>query len=180
MKIKNESVTIKIGNKEKSFHNLILNSYIDLFADSFLKFKNKLLTYCYVKFDTTQTINENSTTMEYDTILETNFYKTKESFSENNIINDYIYDIPVMEQEEISTFVGKKITGIGFGDYDNDSGQYLLYAFLDVSKYQIIVQEGQEVVISRKDKITRDLQFYSPFSSVKYPTHLTSRGIIEK
>lgn len=180
MKIKNESVTIKIGNKEKSFHNLILNSYIDLFADSFLKFKNKLLTYCYVKFDTTQTINENSTTMEYDTILETNFYKTKESFSENNIINDYIYDIPVMEQEEISTFVGRKITGIGFGDYDNDSGQYLLYAFLDVSKYQIIVQEGQEVVISRKDKITSDLQFYSPFSSVKYPTHLTSRGIIEK
>ena len=44
MKIKNESVTIKIGNKERSFHNLILNSYIDLFADSFLKFKNKLLT----------------------------------------------------------------------------------------------------------------------------------------
>ena len=178
MKIKNESITIKIGNKEKSFHNLILNSYIDLFADSFLNFKNKLLTYCYIKFDTTQVIDENSTTMEYDTILETNFYKTKETFSENNIINDYIYDVPVMDQKEIADFTGHKITGIGFGDYDGN--KYILYAFLDVSKYQIIVQEGQEVVISRKDKITSDLQFYSPFSDVRYPTHLTTRGIIEK
>lgn len=180
MKIKNESVTIKIGNKEKSFRNLILNSYIDLFADSFLEFKNKLLRYCYIKFDTTQIIDENSKAMEYDTILETDFYKLKETFSENNIINDYLYDMPVLEQKEISEFVGHKITGIGFGDYDYNINQYVLYAFLDVSKYQIVVQEGQNIVISRKDKITSDLQFYSPFSSVRYPTHLTTRGIIEK
>lgn len=179
MKIQNESITIKMGNKEKSFHNLILNSYIDLFADSFLKFKNKMLTYCYIKFDTTQTINENSTTMEYDTILETNYYKTNETYSENTIINDYIYDIALTDYPEISEFTGHQITGIGFGAYDNNTSQFLLYAFLDVSKYQIIVQEGQTITISRKDKIKSDLLFSSPFSTVKYPTHLTMRGILE-
>lgn len=179
MKIQNESVTIKMGNKEKSFHNLILNSYIDLFADSFLKFRNKMLTYCYIKFDTTQTINENSTTMEYDTILETNYYKTNETYSENTIINDYIYDIALTDYPEISEFTGHQITGIGFGAYDNNTSQFLLYAFLDVSKYQIIVQEGQTITISRKDKIKSDLLFSSPFSTVKYPTHLTMRGILE-
>lgn len=179
MKIKNESVTIKIGNKEKSFNNLILNSYLDLFADSFLSFKKKMLTYCFVKFDTTQQINQESTSMDYDTILETNFYKTKETYSENNIINDYIYDVPVIDEKDITEFAGHQITGIGFGDYDYKENKYVLYAFLDVSKYQIIVQEGQEVIISRKDKIMSDLLFYSPFSSVNYPVHLTMRGILE-
>lgn len=179
MKIKNESVTIRIGNKEKAFHNLILDSYIDLFADSFLSFKKKMLTYCFIKFDTTQQINEESTTMDYDTILETNFYKTSETYTENTIINSYTYDTAVVGYSEISEFQGHQITGIGFGDYNTDKQQYVLYAFLDVSKYQIIVQEGQEVVISRKDKITSDLLFYSPFSTVKYPVHLTMRGILD-
>ena len=179
MRIKNDSVTIKIGNKEKSFHNLILDSYINLFADSFLKFKNKMLTYCYVKFDTAQTINEKSEKMEYDTILETNYYKTNETYTENTIINDYVYDTALIEYPELSEFAGRQITGIGFGSYNYDKAEYVLYAFLDVSKYQIIVQEGQTITISRKDKITSDLLFSSPFSTVEYPTHLTMRGILE-
>ena len=32
MKIENQEVVIKVGNKEKSFKNLILNNYIELFS----------------------------------------------------------------------------------------------------------------------------------------------------
>ena len=54
MKIKNENVCIQVGKKKIELHNLILNSYLDLFAESFLKFKNKAMYYCYIKFDTDQ------------------------------------------------------------------------------------------------------------------------------
>lgn len=179
MKIKNESVTIQVGKKKIELHNLILNSYLDLFADSFLKFKTKALYYCYIKFDTEQDINVNSRTMQYDTIYECDFYKIRETYTENYIINDYFYDKEVVEQPLISDFAGHKITGIGFGDFNYDTGQYEIYAFLDVSEYEIYVQPGEQIVISRKDKISSDLKFYSPFTEVKYPTHLTIRGILE-
>ena len=66
MKIENKDVTIKIGNKQKSFKNLILDSYIELFRDSFLEFKNKTLECCFVKFNSAQELNEKSTDMDYD------------------------------------------------------------------------------------------------------------------
>ena len=116
---------------------------------------------------------------EEETIVETNYYKTNETYTENTIINDYVYDTALIEYPELSEFAGRQITGIGFGSYNYDKEEYVLYAFLDVSKYQIIVQEGQTITISRKDKITSDLLFSSPFSTVEYPTHLTMRGILE-
>ena len=179
MKIKNESVCIQVGKKKIELHNLILNSYLDLFAESFLKFKNKAMYYCYIKFDTDQEIDIDSRTMQYDTIYECDFYKISETYTENYIINNYLYDKEMVEQPLISDFVGHKITGIGFGDYNYDTNQYEIYAFLNVSEYDIYVQEGEEIVISRKDKISTDLKFYSNSSEVKYPTHLTIRGVLE-
>lgn len=179
MKIQNESVTIRLGNRERTFKNLILNSYLDLFADSFLKFKNKAMDACFIKFDTPQVVDEDSTNMEYDLVLQTDPYKTKETYTENTIINDYIYNVKATGFKDISEFVGHQITAIGFGTYDYYEENTMLYAFLDISRYQIYVQDGQEIIISRKDKITSDLLFYSPFKEVKYPTHLTTRGILE-
>ena len=46
MKVKNLEVGIKIGNKQHKFTNLILNKYLDLFAYSFLEFKDKNLDFC--------------------------------------------------------------------------------------------------------------------------------------
>ena len=48
MKVKNLEVGIKIGNKQRKFTNLILNNYLDLFANSLLDFKSKKLTCCAV------------------------------------------------------------------------------------------------------------------------------------
>ena len=38
MKIQNKEIDIKIGKKELKFTNMILDSYLDLFANSFISF----------------------------------------------------------------------------------------------------------------------------------------------
>lgn len=177
MKIKNESVTIKIGNKERVFKNLILNNYLDLYAESFVSFKQKWLPDCFIKFQDTQYIDEDSTTMDYDVILEANFKDMQQIFTENNVTNKYMYYTELSISASIQDFKEKPITGLGFGKFDHATQKATIYAFLDISNYNIIIQDGQEIVISRTDKIITDLQFYSPFSEVTFPVHLTMNGI---
>lgn len=177
MKVKNEGISIKIGNKERVFKNLILNNYLDLYAESFVNFKQKWLPYCFIKFEETQAIDENSTTMDYDVVLEANFKDMQQIFTENTITNKYMYYTQTFNSKPLDSFKGKAIAGIGFGNYINDN--IVIYAFLDVSKYNIIMQEGQKLIISRIDKITTDLKLYSPFSEVTFPVHLMMNGIME-
>lgn len=71
MKVKNLEVGIRIGNKQRKFTNLILNNYLDLFANSFKEFASKELTHCVVNITKTNTkIDETSTTMNFDTLIE--------------------------------------------------------------------------------------------------------------
>lgn len=177
MKIKNESVTIKIGNKQRTFQNLILNDYIDLYADSFLSFKDKFLAYCFIKLDTMQEIDEEATEMEYDIVLENYLRDFEEIFTENTIINKYNYKNIV--QNKIGDLKGHKITGLGFGLWDTETDNYKLFAFLDVSNYNIVIQDNQDVSVSRIDKVTSDLKFYCDDNSIKYPLHLTTKGKVE-
>lgn len=179
MRIKNECVSIRIGNKEREFHNMILNNYIDLYAESFISFKDKILPYCAIKFGGSQDIDENSTTMEYDVMLEAELPSISEIFTKDTIINKYMYYKEMNESSSIQEFEGKYISGIGFGNFDDETKAFVLYAFLDVSKYNITFQESQSIAISRTDKITTDLQFYSPCSEVKFPVHLTMKGLLE-
>ena len=73
MKVKNLEVSIKVGNKQHKFTNLILNKYLDLFADSFLEFKDKNLDFCCVNLTNEKTlVTAESTEMPFDTILEFN------------------------------------------------------------------------------------------------------------
>ena len=189
MKIKNEDVTIKIGNKKMSFRNLILDNYIELFRDSFLEFKNKALKYCFIKFNTTQTINEKSTTMDYDIIMNCETYEIKQIYAGNTITNKYTYNKEFVNDnniiDTIKNHVGDKICGIGFGDLKvvEDEGaitifEPVIYAFLDVSDYNIVVQEGQEIIISRIDKVSSDLLFFSPYPVLKLPYHLSIEGYL--
>ena len=107
MKIKNEDVTIRIGNKEKSFKNLILNNYIELFRDSFLEFKNKNLEYCFIKFNATQEITEESTTMDYDIILGSDFNKIQQTYAGNTITNKYTYNQEFVNGKDITDTIKK-------------------------------------------------------------------------
>ena len=180
MKIKNEEVSIKIGNKTKTFTNLILNSYLDLFADSFLSFKEKNLPYCFVNFTKENTdIDENSAEMQYDTILEADFASNIEILTGSNIVNKYFYKDPVASYPYLEDFQGQQIRQLGFANWDNTKQDYVLYAYLDVSKYNIIIQGSQPVTISRVDKISSDMQFWANSKRLKAPYHLTGRGLLE-
>lgn len=183
MKIKNEYVKIKLGKKEHTFTNLILDNYIDLYADSFLNFKNKALSSCFIKFDIPQFVDINSKTMEYDLVLNSNFSNTIEIYTENMITNNYTFNEKVSGFPDITDFKGHRIVGLGFGTYEysktKEKNIANIYAYLDVSNYNIYIQDEQNLIISRKDKITTDLEFYSDFEDVKYPTHLTTRGTLE-
>ena len=179
MKIENKEVTIKIGNKTKTFKNLILNSYLDLFADSFLDFKEKNLPYCLVNFTKANLdINENSSIMQYDTILEADFSNNVEILTDSNIINKYFYETPVGGYPYLENFKGQTIKQLGFANYDYTKQDYVLYAFIDVSKYGITIQDNQPVIISRVDKITSDMKFWSNDTRIKAPYHLTGRGLL--
>ena len=180
MKIKNEEVSIKIGNKTKTFKNLILNSYLNLFADSFLDFKEKNLPYCMVNFTKFNLdMNENSTEMEYDTILEADFASNVEILTNSNIVNKYYYRDPVSGYDPLENFKGQTIKQLGFANYDYEAGKYVIYAFLDISKYGIVIQNNQPVAISRVDKISSDMKFWSNNNKLKAPYHLTGRGLIK-
>lgn len=180
MKIKNLEVGLKIGNNQKKFTNLICNSYLDLFADSFLNFKEKNLPYCFVNFTKNNyNITADSTKMEYDTILEADFSQNVEVLTDRNIINKYYYITPVVEHKTLENFKGQPIKQIGFGNYDYDLDDYILYAYLDISKYNIVIQENQPIVINRIDKIASDMKFWSNSNTLKGPYHLTGRGMLE-
>lgn len=180
MKVENLEIGIKIGNKEKKFTNLILDSYLNLFADSFINFKQKNLPYCLVNFSKDNDIVTNfSVTMQYDTILEADFSQNKEILTKNNIINKYYYINPVAEYPYLQEFVGQQIKELGFANWDEEKKDYVVYAYLDVSRYNIVVQANQPIIISRIDKISSDMNFWSNSEKVKAPIHLTGRGLIE-
>ena len=150
MKIQNKEIGIKIGDKELKFTNMILNSYLDLFADSFVEFKNKDLPYCLVNFNNINNITEDSTEMNYDLILEADFNKNIEVLSPISITNKYYYRNPQVGQEW-EAYIGKPIISIGFANYDYILNKYIIYAYLDISNYNIIIQENQPITISRID-----------------------------
>ena len=179
MKVENLEVAIKIGKKEKKFTNMILDNYLDLFANSFLSFKDKSLPYCLVNFTkNNMDINEKSNKMNYDTILQANLSNTTEILTENNIINKYYYKDVVVEYPYLEDFKGQQIKEIGFANYDYNLNDYVLYAYIDVSKYNIIVQENQPIIISRTDKISSDMEFWSNNDNLKAPYHLTKKGLL--
>lgn len=180
MKIRNEEVSIKIGNKEHKFTNLILNSYLDLFADSFLDFKNKSLTYCLVNFTHSNVgINENSTAMNYNLVLESYLKDEIEILTDRSITNKYYYDKEVGGGNTWAKFNGRQIQDIGFAIYDNDIKDYVLCAYLNVANYNIIVQGNQPIIISRTDKIESDMDLWVSDATIKGPIHLTKRGIVK-
>lgn len=178
MKIENKEIGIKIGNKQLKFTNMILNSYLDLFADSFINFKNKDLPYCLLNFiQMNDEITEDSTEMNYDLILEADFNKNIEVLSSTSILNKHYYRNPQVGQEW-SNFVGYKIKEIGFANYDYTLNKYVIYAYLNVSNYEIYVQDDQPIIISRIDKITSDMNLWANSSEIKAPYHLSMRGML--
>lgn len=175
MKIKNDYVKIKQGKKEIELHNLILNRYLNLFAYSLLNNVEKGLHVCLINCTSEETITPSMSTMNYDFVLEEdNRYNNDDYKDKNKIITKYLYS--ASQQTTITPYLGRKIYSIGFGQEStsNNSDDYELYAILDVSNYNLYIQESQNFIVERVDTVTTDLKFDSETET--FPIHLSPRG----
>lgn len=189
-KIKNAMVNIKIGKKEYCFKNLILNTLLENYALNLINHYNhfnysKSLSHCLIKFSDFENINENSTIMnnEFDIcILNTS---TETVASKNKITNKYVcytednyiydYNKKTAQNIKISDYNGKKIHWLGFSATFSYAVKTL--AVLDVSNYDIYIQDGEEIRITRIDEISTDAIFTSLHEKIKAPVHLYPNNI---
>ena len=199
MKIKNDLIRIKTGNKKYDFNNLILDAYLNKFVLSQLKdpgdvWTDRLIRYCLLKFDTPFENLQGNTQLhnqQFDVCFIFDF-KLNQIISENQIIMQYEYEIKensvfwnyAKNESEtgLSNYYGKKITAIGFnswwGNDMNTTNKYLVCAVLDTSNYNIYLQENQDMTITRRDIITTDALFYSSNKNkIPGPVHLAPNGI---
>lgn len=194
MKIKNDLVSIKLGNKHYDFNNLILDEYLKRFAKAQLDkekldsiITNKELKYCLIKFDTEFSDLKNDTELhnqDFDICL-LNSAKATQEISQNKITMQYhyagqrVWDYSKQAEMGIGNYKCKKITALGFNSsWASDAVfeyKFPVCAVLDTSNYNIYIQDNQEINVSREDTITTDTLFYS--NSVKGPAHLAPRGL---
>lgn len=190
MRIRNDLVSIKIGKKQYDFNNLILNEYLNRFAKSQLDKNNmrliandKELSYCLLKFDTPLEINENTelNNQDFDVCILSDNTNIVQEISEQEITIKYTYNSNASiwdykkntaDNIKISDYNNKKITAIGFNSYFAPSTNLKVCAVLDVSNYNIYLQENQDLTITRKDIISSDIQFWTENKKVKGPVHL--------
>lgn len=191
MRIKNEYIIINNGQKEIKLHNTILNKYLDkIIANQFATTANDrvslLLENVYIRFDTPLVFDKTSNLDESDFNLKTYMYIFKDDVSSSKIILNYlykfdetpslVYDINLQESiEDMSPYVGKKITAIGFGgvDYIDNVEYNNIYACVDTSLYGISIETATEVFsVERRDILETDAFFYCPSKIVDGPIHL--------
>ncbi len=185
MKVKNEYVEIKIGNKTYRHQNMILDEYLKRLFNMQLDISrtNCVITQCYLKLDAPL---EN---VEYDSQIpkssfditmstpinnellflrfsERNENSIKMNYTFNN--NSYFYvDGVIVEATEINRrYANRRIMGIGFGNSSVDN----IYAYLDTSNMNIVINSGEEISIVRVDSIQSD----GVCDGLEYPLHLVN------
>lgn len=186
MNIRNDEIKFnviengKIVNS-KTFHNRILNNYIEFFYRKVFASQELFdlvawniqripTQYCYLKFGSTQTITDNSKTMSYDEkidIQNTSEYMSVETGTNYFKVTSYFdFDI-TLAYNEVQLF------GVGFGQNDATNPTNYLLAFTDVEDLNISLLEGQRLQIVRQDTISCDGTLIPGTTDEgKYPFHL--------
>lgn len=170
MKIKNDYIKIVIGNRNYDFNNMILDTYLRYMAEIQENFNNQywqapMLGKCYVKFDRKLEFDETSIISQYDFDTEFEMENNYLNTSTNKIEVEYIYKPMV----DISSYIGKKITAIGFFDSYGD----VCYACLNLYDYSLTIRNGENIAIARKDTLSTEATFVSSSTKIKYPLHLS-------
>ena len=196
MKIKNELVSLKIGNKQYDFKNLILDEYLKRFIlrqlDTttlrYIPYQIMLNTILF-KFDTPfENLSPQSEIFpeNFDiafiggcksviTIASPSIITTKYTYDMENFIYDYNKkkggNLPFED------YYGKKIVAIGFSSYfASFTNKNKVCAILDTSNYNIYMQANQKLECTRKDTISTDALFWSSDDRIKAPVHLSPYG----
>lgn len=192
MKIKN-FINIKVGNKSIDFHNLILDEYLKRFVNTQLDVtqndyakQDRLLDCIFLKFDTVLDFNAQSEInmmTDFDTIM-LSVPNPQQLISDRRIEIKYNFndeygftDLELHKRVDISHYYGRKITAIGFNAIPG-SPQLAGYvcSILDTSNYNLYFQENENFVLTRRDVITTDADFWCNDSRIKGPIHLTVSG----
>lgn len=204
MKIKNDCIEIKIGNKKYEFKNLILNTYLQKFVHSQLtptednvRLRRNLRT-IGIKFDEpikNVDVNSKISINESDVVTYiASLFQTVEGLEKDIHIN-YRYNLPynvagnsqyynVKEGKtlySLEDYKGKKIVQIFFASYWTSLANPLyIDAILDVSNFDMYVQENQDIYITRKDTISTDALFYTNDNKlIKYPEYLSPIKVLD-
>ena len=196
MKIKNELVSLKIGNKQYDFKNLILDEYLKRFIlrqldTTTLRYipYQIMLNTILLKFDTPfENLSPQSEIFpeNFDiafiggcksviTIASPSIITTKYTYDMENFIYDYNKkkggNLPFED------YYGKKIVAIGFSSYfASFTNKNKVCAILDTSNYNIYMQANQKLECTRKDTISTDALFWSSDDRIKAPVHLSPYG----
>lgn len=185
MKIGNEYVQIKKGNKTYIKKNTILDIFLERVLNSQINPRYSTrpeITNCYLKLDTPLENITTSSNFTYSNDFDIKFFKNifneyefrKMSTTTKDKINvrykftndgNFVYhNNNYGSMNDFDMFNGRKITAIGFGLYDT------CYAVVDVSDMNIIINEGEELTISRDDMYQSDAIVYK----YDYPLHLVN------
>lgn len=185
-KIKNVLVNIQIGKREYSFKNLILDNLLNFYASAIVDDFNKIfkqMNTCLISFSKLDIKSDMVITNDtFDIGLFSCIHKT--IGNQNKIVNKYVYtseDDFIYDYSKktalnikLANYGGKKINTIGFSY--SVVGAWYTTAVLDVSNYDIYIQEGEELRITRIDEVSTDAIFTSLSDKVISPIHLyTSR-----
>ena len=176
MKISNEYVEIKIGNKVYKKQNMLLNKYLKSIFDMQINDEHNDLTinFCYLKLDTP--INNvgydtELTRDDFDVALWAEYKNNILVTDKNNIKLIYkfagsriIYKVNNSWEGtlDFNIFSGRKITAIGFGTTSD------CLAFLDTNNMNIIINKDEKIMITRVDNIVSD----GIVKGLEYPLHL--------
>ena len=161
MIVKNEYIKIKT-DKEYTLKNYIYDSYLAKIS-RYQYDKSELnirFKYCYIKTETPLEDITNATFNDFDILIELNVHSKG---NENTV--ECIYTTKVNNEFKIKEgeYEGKKITAIGFGNYENN---FIVYACLDTSNYSIYYNKNMQ--IERKDKFITDA-----YADIDYPENLS-------
>lgn len=187
MRIKNDFIIIQNGKKQIKLHNTILNTYISKIINNQLttdpdERASLIMNYAYLKFDSSLEFDKESNLQESDFDLKVIYYTTNTDISPKTIVNNYFYKVDNSQYTvydissssyitDLSNYVGKKITAIGFGG--NYQAQGIIYACVDTSNYNVYIEDTNTIFsIARRDIISTDSIFYTP-NNVKGPIHLS-------
>lgn len=196
MEVKNELVSLKIGNKQYDFKNLILDEYLKRFilkqldttTPRYIPYQIYLDT-VFFKFDTPfENLSPQSDVFPLDfdiafvggckSVIITatpNLITTKYTYDMNSFIYDYNEkkggNLP------LEKYYGKKIVAIGFGaSFAHYNKNNKVCAVLDTSNYNIYMQANQRLECTRKDTVSTDALFWSSDARIKAPVHLYPYG----
>ena len=183
MKVKNEYVQIKIGDKTWTKKNMILNEYLYRLFDSQINVLHDdcYISCCYLKLDTSiEDVDYDSEILpsEFDITIKNlpseKYFKAKTTRTNNSIRINYVFDSNSLfiidnlwhEASIMKNYANRRIMGIGFG-IDNSTN---IFAYLDTSNMNIVINYNESISISRVDLLQSD----GVCDGIEYPLHLVN------